>query len=300
MTRQQLADLREDFLHERTALLKRRVTAAEAKLYDLIFSRVVSDFETEGGKINSSNANIDITNRLNAVFKDFNTTEYASVIKQFATDMMQIQVNNDLYFKVIENDTKKLNKVSKEINSIMRKRIGVNPAGELVKDGYLDKLIKDNTLLNKIKQQTYKSVTSGVPLKDYQAQIKTLITGTDKVDGGLQKHFNTFAYDVYGSFDRTTQVLYASKLNLRAFIYAGGKIKTSRTFCIKNNGKVFTIDEAKKWSDILDEPDGPQWGNDGVYEPMQDLGGRNCRHLPNFISNTEAINRRPELASVLS
>lgn len=298
MTRSQIANLREDFLHERTALLKRRVTAAEMKLYDIIISRVVAEFETEDGKIKPNTTNIDITNRLNAVFKDFNSSEYTAVVKQFATDMFQVQANNALYFKTIENDNKKLAKVTNDVNSMMSKRIGITAEGQLKKDGYLDKLIKDSTLLNKVKQETYKAVTSGVSLKDYTERMKTVIVGTPNVDGGLQKHFNTFAYQTYASFDRTTQHLYAEKLGLKAFIYAGGKIATTREFCRKNNGKVFTTDEAKDWENTIGDKNGVQW-NDDPYNPLTDMGGYNCRHLPNFIGNVEAISRRAELKSVL-
>ncbi len=111
-------------------------------------------------------------------------------------------------------------------------------------------------------------------------------------------NFNTFAYDTYAAVDRTAQKLWAGKLGLKAFIYAGGKIKTSRLFCIHNNGKVFTTDEAKEWESMIGEDDGPMW-SEGTYEPLRDMGGHRCRHSPNFISNREAISRRPELESVL-
>ncbi len=39
--------------------------------------------------------------------------------------------------------------------------------------------------------------------------------------------------------------------------------------------------------------------SEGTYEPLRDMGGHRCRHSPNFISNREAISRRPELKGVL-
>lgn len=298
MTSLQIARLREDFIRERTDLLNRRVSAAESKLLDFVISRIVDDFEKTDGRINPTIKNIELVSRIDKVWSDFQGNEYLKVIRQFAGDLGQLQDLNDTYFQTVESDQKKLTKVTKEVRSIMSKRIGIKPDGGIVKNGYLDKLIKDNTLLSKIKKETYKSVTSGVPLKDYLKKTTDLITGTANKSGGLQRHFNTFAYDTYAQYDRNNQTLFGQKLGLRAFIYAGGLIKTSRLFCEHNNGKVFTTDEANLWTDLIGEDDGPMW-SEGTYQPMEDMGGHRCRHSPNFISNTEAIRRRPELASVL-
>lgn len=299
MTSSQIAQLREDFIRERIDLLNRRVSAAEKKLLDIVISRIVDDFEKTDGRINPSVKNIELVSRIDKVWGEFQSNDYLNVIRQFAGDLGELQNLNESYFKIIEEDQKKITKVSKEVRSIMSKRIGLKPDGELTKNGYLDRLIKDNALLNKIKKETYKSVTSGTPLKDYLKKTTDLIIGTKNTSGGLQRHFNTFAYDTYAQYDRTNQTLFAGKLGLRAFIYAGGLIKTSRLFCEHNNGRVFTTDEAQEWEKLIGDDDGPMW-SEGTYNPMEDMGGHRCRHSPNFISNREAIRRRPELAAVLT
>ena len=76
------------------------------------------------------------------------------------------------------------------------------------------------------------------------------------------------------------------------------QVRTSRPFCVKNNGKVFTTEEAQSWENTIGDKNGVQW-NDDPYNPLTDMGGFNCRHLPNFISNQEAISRRPELGNIL-
>lgn len=298
MTKSEIAQLREDFIRERTKLLNRRVSAAEKKLYTTLFQKVVEQFQLEGGKISSIGANNEIANRLDAVWKEFKNSEYLQVIKMLAGDMGTIQEYNKTYFKILEKDQDKIDKLNKEITKSISKRLGLNKDGEIIKNGYLDKLIEDDSFLKKIKKETFKAVNGGEPLSSFQKRLKTTIVGNKSVNGGLVKHFNTFAYDTYAAVDRTTQKLWAGKLGLKAFIYAGGKIKTSRLFCIKNNGKVFTTDEAKDWEDLIGEDDGPMW-SEGTYEPLRDMGGHRCRHSPNFISNREAVSRRPELAGVL-
>lgn len=300
MTALQIAQLREDFIRTRSELLSKRVSAAERKLLDVVISRIVDDFEKTDGKINPSVNNVQLVARIDKVWSEFQQGEYVKVIQQFAGDLGELQNLNDRYFSIVEADNKKIAKVTKDVRSIMSKRLGIKPDGGIVKEGYLDKLLKDNTLLSKIKKDTYKAVTSGTPLRDYLKRINTTIVGTENIDGGLKKHFNTFARDTYSQYDRANQNLFANKLGLRAFIYAGGLIKTSRLFCEHNNGKVFTTDEAQIWKDTIGEEDGVMWSDaQGEYNPMEDFGGFNCRHSPNFISNREAIRRRPELAAIL-
>lgn len=298
MTKSEIAELREDFIRERTKKLNRRVSVAEKKLYETLFKKVIDQFELDGGNIKSEFSNVNVANRLDAVWNEFKNSEYLQVIKMFAGDMQTIKNMNKSYFKIIEEDKIKVEQISKDVDSSLNKRLGLNKDGKIVKNGYLDKLIEDNKFLTKIKKATYKAVTGGESLKDFTKRMQTLVQGNASVNGGLVKHFNTFAYDTYAGADRLAQTLWAVKLNLKAFIYAGGKIKTSREFCIKNNGKVFTIDEAQEWEDTIGEEDGVQWAED-TYVPMRDMGGHRCRHSPNFISNREAISRRPELANVL-
>lgn len=298
MTKSEVAQLREDFVRERTKALNRRVTAAEKKLYDLMFKKVIEQFELDGGKIKSSSANMDIANRLDSLYKEFLKGDYMKVIGMFAGDMTEIQSLNKTYFSILEKDKDKIAKIGEGVDQSINKRLGLNKEGAIVKDGFLDKLIKDDKFLKNIKKQTYKAVTGGESLKQFTDRMSTVIQGNKSVNGGLVKHFNTFAYDTYAAVDRTAQKLWAGKLGLKAFIYAGGKIRTSRPFCIKNNRKVFTTDEAKEWESEIGNDDGPMW-SESTYEPLRDMGGHRCRHSPNFISNEEAISRRPELRSVL-
>lgn len=298
MTKSEVAQLREDFVRERTKLLNRRVSASEQKLYDVIFKKVIEQFELDGGNIKSSSANMDIANRLDSLWKEFQKGDYMKVIGMFAGDMSEIQSLNKIYFSILEKDKAKIAKIGESVDNSINKRLGLNTKGKVIKNGFLDKLIKDESFLKDIKKQTYKAVSGGESLKQFTKRMTTTITGNKSVNGGLVKHFNTFAYDTYAAVDRLAQKGWADKLGLKAFIYAGGKIKTSRKFCIKNNNKVFTIDETKKWEDLIGEEDGPMW-SEGTYEPLRDMGGHRCRHSPNFIPNSEAIRIRPELAVVL-
>lgn len=297
MTYTQAAALKRKFIEERQKILKRKVTSLEEKLLDSIFNNLISELEVTDGLIQSNGKNIDLASALNKIFSNFNNSEYLPIIKSFSKDFVGLQELNKTYFAILAEDKKKIESVSKQVNSIMEKTIGITSDGKIVSKGYLDRLVTDNTLQTELKTITYRAVTGGIPIKDYKDSIQRIIVGNDQVDGALQKHFNTFAYDTYTQFDRTSSKLYATKLDLKYFIYAGGEINTTRCFCDKNNGKVFSTEEAEEWKKLLNKDCGPIWNEkvDGPYDPIIDMGGYNCRHTPDYISFTVAKRLRPDL-----
>lgn len=302
MTRQQLSELKKDFIEKRQDAMKTTFTAAEKRLYEQIFDKIVSGFETENGALVASGKNLNITSELNGIFKQFNKSEYSKIIGKFSGELGQIvDMNSDYFRNVADNATpERFNMVNKEVKSFMSKRIGLNNASEIVKDGYLDRLIKDETLKNKVKDKLLRGVTNKVPVKKLIKDLQDTIVGNDKVEGGLIQYFNTNIRDTYNQFDRTTSKLYADKLDLKYFVYQGGKIKTSRKFCLKHDGKCYSTDEAKLWEkqiglkDSKGKPIGPI-ANKSTYNPLVDCGGYNCRHSLDFISNSLAKRYRPDL-----
>lgn len=301
MTRAEIAEARREFIEKRKSILDKKISAIERKIYDVVFKKIIAELDKSDGRIVSSNGNIDIANSIDKVFRDINSNEYLEIIKGFGSDLQGVLSLNDKYYEIVEADKVRLERVAKEVNSIMRKRLGLTKENGLIKNGYLDRLITDDALKRKVKNATLKAVTSNVSYSDFNIEIKNMVQGSSTTDGELKKYFNTFAFDTYNSLNRTAASLYATKLNLRAFIYAGGRIDSSRCFCDKNNGKVFTTEEAQDWKNMLNDECGPLWNEskDGIYNPLVEMGGYNCRHTADFISNTLAIKLRPDLKTIL-
>jgi hypothetical protein len=96
--------------------------------------------------------------------------------------------------------------------------------------------------------------------------------------------------------------VYAQKLGLDTFIYAGGLIETSRPFCKKHNDKVFTVEEAEKqWPKDSALPRTKVERESGTlvgYNPTVDMGRWNCRHRIRYIPRTLAEQLRPDLVKV--
>lgn len=102
--------------------------------------------------------------------------------------------------------------------------------------------------------------------------------------------------DGFQQYDRTLQKSVAADIGYGFAIYQGGLIKTSREFCIERNDKVFSKDEIAKFGSSDDKYDGYTDKGDfngkrNPYNPFADLGGWNCRHHLDWISD--------ELAAVM-
>ncbi len=70
-------------------------------------------------------------------------------------------------------------------------------------------------------------------------------------------------------------------------IYEGGLIKTSRPFCKKHEGNVYTRDEIAAFD--------PKEAIPPNYNPFVDMGGYGCRHYYSWVPRAVAIMLRPDL-----
>lgn len=296
MTRSQISDLKQEFIRQRQAIMRKNISAAEKRLYDQVYSKVISKLETDGNMIISSGKNLNIASEIDGIYKEFNKKEYTTILKQFSADLSKIASMNGDYFMTVIEDTapKRFNTVKKEVKDFMSKRIGLNSKDEIVKGGYLDRLISDESLKNSIKDKIIKGITNKKPVTDLIKTLEKTIVGNPEVDGGLVKHFNQNMHDTYNQFDRTTSMKYAERLDLQFFIYQGGKIKTSRPFCIDRDNKCFTVQEAEKWGSLIGTEKGPM-ADKNDYNPLVDCGGFNCRHSIDYISNSLAKRYRPDM-----
>lgn len=105
-------------------------------------------------------------------------------------------------------------------------------------------------------------------------------------------HFDFFA------MARAQDIVQATTLGLRYFVYMGATYERTKGFCRGKVGKVFSVDELMSWKN---DPDRPTIEN---YDPVLHLGGENCfegeghcNHGLRFISNSAAVRMRPELGS---
>jgi hypothetical protein len=165
--------------------------------------------------------------------------------------------------------------------------LGITKRGGLIENGYLNRLLSDPTIRNTVRDSVFKSVVSQKGFFETKKDLRDYIGGNKQQAGALQKYYRNFVFDTFSQVDRTQAKIFADKLKFQHAIYEGGLIKTSRPFCRKRNGKVFTREEIAKFD--------PKEARPPNYNPFTDLGGYGCRHHLNWVPDAVAFALRPEL-----
>jgi hypothetical protein len=276
------------FLERRENTLKKNVSGAQRKLLTVLVNKFMDQLQIENGKIVQNAKNIRLTLALDTIFNSFDKNINSKLIKSYADDMKGSTARNAEYFKSFEPNNKKFKKIKTGVDDLINARLGIKD-NKPVKGGFLDNFNKDSRMRNGFKELVTKGITGGVSRSDMNKQVRSFIVGTDGVGGALQKEYANFIYDTYQQVDNLAANNYAVSLNMQSFIYSGGKIKTTREFCCQRNGLIFTVKEAQKWQTLTFT------GKSNPYNPLINLGGYNCRHSTQYISNITAAKRRSDL-----
>lgn len=298
LTQKQLAELRAKYLAERERILQGKVNALSIKLFDRVFDSYLSALEQSDGKLVLNERNVNMVKGLDAVFKAFRLNDNIPVIKGFIKDLQGIVPLNERYFQNIAQ--RNVNTTAQKAILVVNKRLGIDAAGDVVKDGFTDKFIRDESILKKIRKQTNQALTKGTGFQDFRKQLKTTIQGgidSGELSGEVQQYYRNYAYDTYQKVDRLNQDLFAKELGLRYFFYQGGLIKTSRPFCTVCNGKIIDSEAVKglTYKDIrsnLVNHNGKEVpfnsGLDENWNFIEDLGQHACKHSKDYIADSVA------------
>lgn len=186
---------------------------------------------------------------------------------------------------------KKAASIAESVTNTIRAVIGLE--GEtIVAGGFIDNLASMSTVREGVLSFARLSAASGIEYSAYQSGVKSILQNS----GIVGDYFRRYAYDAYNEVREIANVQFAEGLGLKYFIYEGSVISTTRKFCSKKAGKVFSTEEAKKWKN---DPDLIEQSTKATYKPLIERGRYNCRHFINYISDELAFVLRPDLKEVL-
>jgi hypothetical protein len=289
-------------LHERQDKMIGYVSMTmEKQLLKAITDAMFSSLSTKDGIIEGSTANLDVLYAIDRVFDKFDKVYGGSLMNRLIDDFGVISQFNYDYFDLFRVESgvavKRYNAINKEVDTWLRTSIGLNKQGKPTPNGYLDQLVNNKDLRDEIKTMTYDAVSGQLPIAEFTKGLQTKIEGSEDADGWLTKYYRGYAYDKYAEYDRANNIVYAKKLDLKWFIYAGGLIDDSREFCEERNNKVFNTVEAQDWKN---DPTLPRTkaeresGNLEGYVPELNMGRWNCRHVVRWISDSLAKTLDPK------
>jgi hypothetical protein len=308
-----LSDLlreKQEYIDLHRGRMEKSVIKLQDRLLNEVIAEILPNLDVKDGKILDTTKNYQILGDLDKVYKEFtamSSSLMSSQISGVTTGLVNLGKN---YFAVALTDDlgKRFDKVVLSTANKMNARIGLK-GGEMVRGGFLDSFMKDQTLATQIKSFISKSVTGQIDTKDFIKGLGKIVTG-DEGKGALEKQYERYAYDVYQQYDAAYNSTLADEFGMNYFIYQGGLINDSRDFCAAHNNKVWSRDEAEDWRtwtpSLGEYPEGyevkskspydvPSYLDYPGYDPLVDRGGYNCRHMLGWISDALAKQLREDL-----
>ncbi len=279
------------FLEGAELSLGKSYSSAEKWLLDQIVKQVLPDLDVVNGEILPTNKNINtLTSRLNKVMQTMRTGRNRDIVQGILKNMNGISELNNRYFGLAGDLVgDKFNAAAGRVESIMQKTLGFNPDGTIKPRSFIDSISNLDDINNTIRDSAIRNIQGGNSVREFTAELEeSILTNKDGL-GILNRNRNQIISDRYAQYDRAESKSFADELGMQAFIYSGGKVSDTRDFCCRRNGVIFTKEEAKVWSSM-------NWqGKNRGYVPLIDMGGYNCRHSPQWISNRVAMRRRKDL-----
>jgi hypothetical protein len=269
------------------------------KIFDELFKQLG---KAQGDIVSDSGRLLKLTAAIEQIFRNFNSNENLKIVNTIMDSLIEIGTLNQKYFTSLGVRVKEIKKVYSEVDVNMRKKAGIGKDGKMIKDGWMDKLLKDDSVRKAVLSETRKAFTGkAVTLEQYMNKVRDVLVGDERHAGKLSHHYRTYAHDTFSQFDNEYADKIAKRLDLNAAVYEGGVIGTSRDFCKKKSGKVFTRKEIEAFRDdpdLLLTKDERKAGRPKDYIPTRDKGRWNCRHYYNWITEDEAMRMRPSLKNV--
>ena len=274
-SRNEISKTKQDFIRKKEELIYADIAGISDQMMEDILANL-GDYK-KTGKINQR----DLLKVLKTSFAD----NFPKIMRETATAGKALTDLNVIYFStLLESD--RLNDIKNTASVVIDKSLGLNPDGTLKANGFIDKALNGEKLQQAFIKEINNAVAGNPDVKVLQSRIENFIIGNKQQSGLLQKHYNTLAKDILIKIDRRNGNIFADELGLRDFIFGGGLIRTSRTFCLNRNGKMFNTDQAKEWKKLLGSKSGPIWdeSRDGKYDPTEVMGGLGCRHVPDWVT----------------
>lgn len=274
--RNQASKKRADIIKKSESDLIKKATALDVRLSKYVLNTFVPTLEiSDSGTIKNTQSNLSRINnpqKLNIFIRDIVNKDLE---RFYVEKFKQIQDATGQYY-----DNFKPTDSAKKL---------IKNRSLTTAQGFLSSLFTNNMIVMSIQQTIRKGINSNQKAIDIKDLLDQQIQGKEQKMGLVTSFHYQNGYDDFQAFSRTLDNDFSKALKLNYAIYAGGEIKTTRTFCEDRAGKVFNRETILSWNN--EEWQGKKDNNDILI----DLGGYNCRHDLDWISYELAKRIDPEI-----
>lgn len=262
------------------AFLNKDLKMTEEELI-LLLLLLLDDFETEDGKIKKNRNNFFLVNRVDQIFRAFAVAGGLVLMNKLIGKFQKVVANNSSYYYNLLGRSDQFTRANNIITDLVNRRLGLDTDGSMKPSGYMSDLANMTTVRNETRELLYKNVLAEGKVTEVRKLLQNFIVGEGDKNGAVYNFYSKFAYDSFSQIDRMASSQFATEFGLTSFIYAGIIIKNSRAFCRKKINGIYTIPEGMKWPYENPAPIGISVA---TYNPVIDMGGINCKHVPLFIT----------------
>jgi hypothetical protein len=283
MATNQWTDLTLDYIERSREGYLAQARKFQRAVSDKIINEWIPELQTLEGELLNNNSNIRAVGRLNRLAAEVSQLQGEELANWYVSRLTRLSYYAQGYFStVVEGVQLNLQKVIQDNTSKLLFRFGFD-GEKFVRNGFIYDLIQANEPLRRIKAEAFKAISSGESFKGFQEKMRIFVNGQVGANKGVYEgYFRTAAFDSFQQFDRALANQTAVELELNFGIYEGGKVRDTRDFCMERMGQVFSREEMLQWENL-------DWaGKNTPYDPIQDLGGYNCRHKIEWINNRTA------------
>lgn len=194
----------------------------------------------------------------------FNSSVYQNAVTNYVFTIPGIDELNQQYFTTIPRF-----KQNKQFLKSLQTQTIKTVEKYILQDGL------ESQVIDPLAQILNQNVNSGGKFSGFLQQIRDYIKGNEKVEGRALSYSRTFLRDSMFTYSRTYQQSVTNDLGLEFYLYSGGVMDKTRSFCEERTGKFFHHKEIEKWAAL-------QWAGkkQGTTESSIFLfaGGWNCGH----------------------
>lgn len=242
---------------------------------------LLQQMETENGHIKKNKKNLALINKIDSRLNELKNIHGVAVIRSLLKRISEVLKSNFAYYGQFLTKNEEFRETKASIEEEVNSRFGLNKNGSLIVGGFVYALLNDESVKTTLKESLYTSIYANGKVSDAIFETRAYLNGHKGRKGAIEAFYSKYTDDVFNHSDRMASRSFATKYNLKWFVYAGTIVKNSRAFCRLKIGGVYNTEEAKNWINEIPSPLGISKES---YNPTIHMGGINCRHSPFFIT----------------
>ena len=296
-----------DVIERLDSLISKLILTSQEELRKMIMAEIIPLLNTVDGDLRNTYGNMLAVGKTLDVFSDWAGSQGTKLADNIAQTVVKTHRANAAFYLTTLVAFKSRKTIAKALNTTLNRtlrRYGIDYKKDSVtakQDGYIISTIADTAIARSIENVLLGAVISGAPLSKLRRDIGIQL-GVAGISGILERTIADKIPSPALKADREINTEVGQELQLNYAFYQGGEIATTRPFCSERNNKVFSREEISKFGTPQDryggytnKSTGEFQGKTKVYNPFLDVGGYNCRHSYDWISDEIARNFRPDL-----